>query len=109
MGKETGYKIIIIIILIVSLYFIYFNKPENSSNEFINKIDSLECLVNKLSKVKDSIDIEIDTITVQIFENKVQYEKEYNNILDNDISEDYVFFSEYINKFKSRHDSINKF
>lgn len=82
---------------------------EVNPEKFINKIDSLELIVDSLSIKKEIIEKEIDTVYIEIHNNNLKYEENYNTILDNDVNEDYKFFSNYIEQYKSRFDSINSF
>lgn len=107
---------IISILLILLGYIIYVNIPTketpivvDNEQELLNKIDSLELIIDSNSIKKDSIDKEIDTVYVTIIKNNHNYEENRNNILDNNVVEDYKFFSDYIDKYKSRHNSINNF
>lgn len=113
--QEKLSKIIIILLILLSLgYFIYSHIfKENiiivDSNEDIKKIDSLESVIDSLSLKKELLDKEIDTIYFTIYKNTQKYEENCSVILDNDIIENYEFFSKYVNQYKSRYDSINNF
>lgn len=105
--KKYWYIFPIIILLIICI------KKEKcniiNTNEYINKIDSLQTEINNISILKDSIDQKIDTVTITIEKIHIEYEKDYNNIINNNTSEDYMFFLNYIRNNKSRLDSINNF
>ena len=76
-------------------------------DEFIEKIDSLDSKIDSIYVVKDSICEKIDTVYVRLEDNNKQYEENFNRVINNDTSEDYVFFLDYINFNRSRLDSIS--
>lgn len=82
---------------------------EVNPEKFINKIDSLELVIDSLSIKKEIIEKEIDTVYIEIHNNDLKYEENCSIILNNDVNEDYKFFSNYIEQYKSRFDSINSF
>lgn len=83
-----------------------YSSPSNI-DEYTNRIDSLQLELNKVSILKDSVDWKIDTVTVALEKTHIQYEKDRTTIINNDTSEDYVFFLNYLRENKSRLDSIN--
>lgn len=72
-----------------------------------NKIDSLENVINELQNKKDSIKIEIDTVYLKIADNTKRYEETRNDIINNTVNEDFLFFSNYIRKQQERFDSYD--
>ena len=74
--------------------------------ELIDKVDSLNKKVNVLQEKKDSTKTRIDTLVVRIKENNIKHEKISNTIVSNTPTDDYLFFTEYINSNSSRLDSI---
>ena len=76
-------------------------------DEFIEKIDSLDSKIDIIYVVKDSICEKIDTVYVRLEDNNKQYEENFNRVINNDTSEDYVFFLDYINSNRVRLDSIS--
>lgn len=106
------FKIVFSISIIINLILIYvltckIEVKEFDSSEYINKIDSLELIINQTNLERDSIKKEIDTIFIKIDNNKKDYEEVRNNIINNSISEDYLFFTKYLESNKERFDSIN--
>jgi hypothetical protein len=83
--------------------------PTSGIEECIEKIDSIQSEIDKLSDIKDSINQRIDTVTITIEKTHIQYEKDRTTIISNTTDEDYVFFIDYIRKNRSRLDSINHF
>lgn len=81
----------------------------SNSNIFIAQIDSLESELAKIRIKRDSVNKEIDTVYVKLKVVEKQYEEKYNNILSNSTSDDYVFFTDYLERNKARLDSINNF
>ena len=65
----------------------------------INKIDSLEFIINNNKNIIDSVNYEIDTIFIRIKDNKQNYEQIRDSILDNTVNEDLLFFSKYIQEY----------
>lgn len=80
------------IILNIILIFLLFNKkPTNSDN------------IEVYESNRDTIIKNIDNIAIEITSNRLKYEKETTAIINNTVTDDYIFFSEYISRF----DSIN--
>ena len=100
------WKVIFIIIIMLNVFIIYRactrEKTEDVS-EYITKIDSLEAELAKIENKKDSINKEIDTVYIKLKVVEKEYEEKYNDILFNSTSDDYLFFTEYV----ERYDSIN--
>ena len=109
MRKRTTKFVILFIILAILLFsFCHLcSKPKSeNSDEFIEKLDSLNSQIDSIYIVKDSILESIDTVYIQLNNNNKQYEKDFNRIVNNDANEDYVFFLNYINSNRARLDSI---
>lgn len=107
-------EIILILSIITNValgYILYSssNKVESNSGEFIAKIDSLELELSNLEVKQDSVNKEIDTVFVKLTVIEKEYEEKYINILSNSTSDDYVFFTDYLERNKERLDSINNF
>lgn len=79
--------------------------PSNISRDYQSEIDSLSIEISKLEKNRDSIQVIRDTIEVQLKSNESNYEEVRNTILTNNTSEDYIFFTNYINRFDSMYNS----
>lgn len=108
MDKKSKFGLILSILNLIVIGFLCwkcykYSTSIQESNE-INKqyIEYLENKVDSLSKVEKEIDLQIDTITVTIEKTKIKYEKEHNTILNNTPSEDYRFFTEYIDSNRER-------
>ena len=82
-------------------------KSCKNPDEFIEKIDSLDSKVDSIYVVRDSILEKIDTVYIKLEDNNKQYEENFNRVVNNDASEDYVFFLNYINSNRARLDSIS--
>lgn len=87
------YVILILLIIIVGL-LIDMDRPQEV------KVETVEVL-------KDSIQHEIDTVYQEIKDVKIKYVKERDVIVNNTMSDDYVFFTRYLAKNKQRLDSID--
>ena len=70
-----------------------------NDKEYLNKIDSLEFIINNNKNIIDSVNYEIDTIFIRIKDNKQNYEQIRDSILDNTVNEDLLFFSKYIQEY----------
>lgn len=111
---KTDKKTIVLLIVLWSIFvclFCYLFSDEVStiknSDEFIEKIDSLNSKIDSIYIVRDSICEKIDTVYIKLENNNKQYEENFNRVINNDASEDYVFFLDYINANRARLDSIN--
>ena len=107
-------KSILVILGLIAVYCIYKAYTTDSTividpKETLQKIDSLQNTINILQKRKDSIQVKVDTIKTEIKENEKKYVQISNTIVRNTPTEDYKFFSEYIEQNKSRLDSIYNF
>ena len=107
-------EVILILSIITNValgYILYSNssKVESNSEEFIAKIDSLDLELSNLEVKRDSVNKEIDTVFVKLTVIEKEYEEKYIDILSNSTSDDYVFFTDYLERNKERLDSINNF
>lgn len=108
-------KAILIVLISLSLGFgigyLVLPKPNYQeipdTKEYVERIDSLESEISILQSKKDSIDIVIDTIYVRIEDNNKRYEENSNIIISNSTNDNCLFFTDYINRNKSRLDSIH--
>lgn len=109
---QKAWKVILILSITINLAlgFILLSKPKSREpdyNIYIERIDSLESELSTLRQVRDSIRSSIDTITTEIGNNEKNYEEIRDVILSNSVSDDYLFFTEYLSKREQRYDSIN--
>ena len=65
------------------------------------KIDSLEYVISTLENKKDSLAIERDTIKIEIEKVITKYEKIRNTIINNSPDSDYIFFSNYLDWYRT--------
>lgn len=110
----TERKVLVILVVLwtiaIGLFcYFYSNRVPATQNpdEFIEKIDSLDSKIDSVYVIRDSICKKIDTVYVKLENNNKQYEENFNRVVNNDVSEDCMFFLNYINFNKSRLDSIN--
>lgn len=111
---KTERKVLAVLIVLwaaavcLSCYF-YSNRVSAIQNpdEFIEKIDSLDSKIDNVYVIRDSICEKIDTVYVKLEDNNKYYEENFNRVINNDASEDYVFFLDYINANRARLDSIS--
>ena len=111
---QKVWKIILVISIIANIILVFIlsvdpKTIETNLDVYTEKIDSLESEILNLRQTKDSIRSLIDTVFVEIRNNEEYYEKIRDTILSNSVSEDYLFFTEYLNQYRERHDSINNF
>lgn len=105
-------KIIFVISIVINLIlgFILIDKRNMSSNSnlsfYVNKIDSLELELYYIQQNRDSVRSLIDTVFIEIANNEEHYEKIRDTILTNSITEDYVFFTKYLEQNRERFSSI---
>lgn len=109
---QKAWKIILILSIVINfiLGFILINMPKEEEYDFdvyIEKINSLELELSSLKQVRDSVRNLIDTVFIKISDNEKDYEETHNIILSNNVTEDYLFFTEYLRQNKLRLDSIN--
>ena len=106
---QKALKVILVISIAINIIlgFILSTKHKQvNTNVYVDKIDSLELEISKLQEVKDSVKEVIDTIIIEINKNNKTYEENRNVILSNSVSDDYLFFTEYL-RWNRRRDSIN--
>ena len=109
---QKAWKVILILSITINLIlgFILLSRPKNEEPDFsiyTEKIDSLELELFTLRQIRDSVRSSIDTITIKISDNEKNYEEIRDIILSNSVSDDYLFFTEYLSKREQRYDSIN--
>lgn len=100
------FTILIVLYLAWFTFYLYQTNKKLDSKELIEQIDSLESKTIILQYKNDSIDQVIDTIYITLKENNKRYEENSNVIINNSVDEDYVFFTNYINRNKARFDSL---
>lgn len=102
--------LIVLAIILTILYFLDFNKIKKQfyPKESIEKIDSLGVKIDSIYVIKDSILERVNTVYVKLEDNKKHYEENFIRVINNDASEDYVFFCDYIKTNRARLDSIGK-
>ena len=96
---QNKVSLIIIIVLLVVIACLYF-QDRQSPSLVIDNTDTLYV-------VRDSINREIDTVNMIIEKVQIKYETDRNTIINNNTSDDYLFFLQYINSNSARLDSIN--
>lgn len=106
--KKNWIIAFLVIVIILQGYFLF--KPANNtisdSTEYIERIDSLESEIDSLINIREDIIERVDTIYVKLNNISSEHEKDVDIIVNNDVSEDYSFFLEYIRNNKSRLDSM---
>ena len=106
---QKAWKVILVISIIINLVlgFIWLSENKPDSSVYVVKIAKLESELDSLKLVRDSIKVRIDTIMIQISNNEKVYEQILDSITNNSVSDDYLFFTEYLERNKARFDSIN--
>lgn len=108
---QKGIKIILVVSLILNIFLGYMlinkaKKSEYNINEYSSRIDSLESVLSSINNKRDSVRTEIDSVYINLNSVKKEYEKISNDIITNNVSDDYLFFTEYLRKNKARLDSM---
>ncbi len=102
--KKWFAPIILWIVFLSIFCYLWSKKKVEHPDEFTEKVDSQ---VDSIYVVRDSILEKIDTVYIKLENNDKQYEENFNRVINNDASEDYVFFLDYINSNRARFDSID--
>lgn len=108
MVKESKFGLnIFFLLFVVVVFFVGYKIGKSSNKESYNEIyktqiDSLQNKIDSLYNVEKEVDLQIDTITIELEKTKIVYEKERNTILNNTPSEDFGFFTNYINSNRER-------
>lgn len=96
--KIIGIILLILIILVFSCIWIY--------NRTIKSLPDTERIIDSLSNKIDSIKVENitliqknDSIRIKIVEVERNHEENTNTILTNNVSDDYLFFTDYIARY----------
>lgn len=92
------YNFIIAIILIVIGYSIHTPTKQISDESVFTTIDSLELVISDLESQKNQIEIQTDSIIVEIVKIKDNYETKYIDIVNQSVDSDIKFFTEYLSK-----------
>lgn len=107
---QRSKKLFIVISILLNIFLCYkFYQNNRIINNSTLKIDSLESKINNIKIKRDSVYKEIDTVYVKLNFVKKEYEKIHDSILSNSTSQDYIFFTSYIEQNKLRFDSLNNF
>lgn len=94
------WKNLIILGLTIILIWIVVS-PSKEINTNTKKIDSLEYVISTLENKRDSLAIERDTIKIEIEKVITKYEKIHNTIINNSPDSDYIFFSNYLDWYRT--------
>jgi preprotein translocase subunit YajC len=106
MNKKIVIGCVILFIIILGYLYIIRKPQIEDAQQHIERIDSINHVIDSIYVKNNSIITEIDTVYIKLKNNREQYAKELNTIIDNDVNEDYRIFREYIESNKSRLDSI---
>lgn len=108
MRKSEKVILILFIINSLALGYIILKPTEKSLNSnYSNKIDSLKSELLLIKTKRDSVNKRIDTTIVKIKQNERIYKETVNNIINNTVDDDYIFFINYLKENRERFDSIN--
>lgn len=107
--KVLAVLVVLWVVAVCLFCYFYSNRVPVTQNpdEFIEKIDSLDSKIDSVYVIGDSIREKIDTVYIKLEDNNKYYEENFNRVINNDASEDYVFFLNYINANRARLDSIS--
>ena len=96
-------------VILLGLFYLKDGVQSINSNNYIEKIDSLELEISQIEKRKDSIRLVIDTIEVSLNNNDKHYKEVKDSILNNNVTDDYLFFINYLASNRERLDSVDNF
>ena len=95
-------EIIGIILLLLGIVGISYWQMQKKLNSIPNTEQIIDSIASKIDSIKvENITLvqKNDSIQVRIVEVERTYEKNTNTILANSVSDDYVFFSEYVARY----------
>lgn len=103
MGQKA-WCITAIIIICSIIGFLWWINYSSDKSITINEqyIQYLEGQLDSLKTLEKEVELKIDTVTIEIEKVKIEYEERHNTILNNTPSEDYKFFTDYINSNRER-------
>ena len=102
MSKVWKIALILSCSLNLILGFVLLDRPKVTSTY---KIDSLEHVIDSLQVKRDSIKSNIDTVKIILNNTEEKYEKDRDIILNNSVTDDYIFFTNYLERFCNRNNS----
>jgi len=94
-----------IIIIIVYVYMADFSSPSQKDDLLLKKITELELKIDSLNNKKDSIRSVIDSTHVKIITNEKHYQERINTIINQPLSADSEYISNYIGRYIESHQS----
>lgn len=95
--------VVIFVLALLNLIFVFKNKTSNT--ELLHHIDSIESKVNEVTTIRDSLIQVVDTDKVKIIRVQNEYHKEIERINALPMDSAYLFWSEYIERFRLENDS----
>lgn len=106
---KKNWSIILLVIGLVLCIGFYvkhanFNKPSDNE-ELFKKISELELKIDSMSIQKDSIIRVIDSTHVKIITNEKHYQERVTTIINQPLSADSQFISDYIGRYIESHKS----
>lgn len=99
--KKIGVILLILSLSINIILGLLVFKKSPSIDSTQSRVDSLEREISEAQVHKDSVGRKIDTIEIIQEKIKVQYEKDRNTIINNNTSDDYLFFTNYLKRYDS--------
>ena len=106
MNKWILIIVIIGLILLIWLYISIANfTPETKDDILLKKINEIELKIDSMNIQKDSIIRVIDSTHVKIITNEKHYQERVTTIINQPISADSQFISDYIGRYIESHKS----
>ena len=96
--KVVGSTFLIISAILICYWYLN-NKISRQTPDTNSIIDSLSSKIDSIKVENITLIQRNDSIQVKIVEVEKAYEKNTNIILANDVSEDYVFFTNYVSRY----------
>lgn len=102
-GIIIGAVILFLVLLGIQQYIIW-NTPQKE-DVFLKKINELELKIDSINLKKDSIRNVIDSTHVKIITNEKHYQERVNTIINQPLSADSEYISNYIGRYIESHKS----
>lgn len=96
--------VILFVILLGIQQYIIWNTPQKE-DVFLKKINELELKIDSINLKKDSIRNVIDSTHVKIITNEKHYQERVNTIINQPLSADSEYISNYIGRYIESHKS----
>lgn len=101
--------IVILVLFFVALLgvqqYVIWNNPPSKEDVLIEKITQIEFKIDSLNNKKDSLRSVVDSTHVKIITNEKHYQERINTIINQPLSADSEYISNYIGRYIESHKS----